>query len=101
MGASTSHLDSSRPRNLSQNKLASVLIIPLPPSPPLSLILANDLLPTACTSITRNIEYNDVQAIPYEFLMDGVSPNDGPAARGKNRRKFKRGGVVVNQGDAK
>ena len=74
---------------------------PLSPDGDLSLILANDLLPTACTSITRNIEYNDVHAIPYKFLADGVTPNDGSAARGKNRRKFKRGGVVVNQGDAK
>lgn len=68
---------------------------------PYSLILANDLLPTACESITRNITYNDVQAIPYDTLPDGVTPNDGLVARGKMRRKFKRGGVVVNQGDAK
>jgi hypothetical protein len=66
-----------------------------------SLILANDLLPTACESITRNITYNDVQAIPYDTLPDGLTPNDGLVARGKMRRKFKRGGVIVNQGDAK
>lgn len=66
-----------------------------------SLVLANDLLPTACESITRNIKYNDVHAIPYDTLPDGVTPNEGHAGRGKNRKKFKRGGVVVNQGDAK
>lgn len=68
----------------------------------LSLILANDLLATACTSITRNIEYNDVHAIPHALLPDGVTPNNGPTARGppKARKRFARPGVVVNEGDA-
>ena len=47
----------------------------------------------------RNVEYNDVHAIPVPSTSQ--NPNDGPVARGKGRRRFQRTGVVVNEGDAK
>lgn len=64
-----------------------------------SLVLANDMSSQACDAMRRNVEYNDVHAIPVPSTSE--VPNDGPVARGKGRRKFQRTGVVVNEGDAK
>lgn len=55
--------------------------------------------PQACEAMRRNVEYNNVQAVPVPPTAD--HPNTGPVARGKGRRKFQKTGVVVNEGDAK
>lgn len=64
-----------------------------------SIILANDFSPSACLSMTRNITHNHLHPTPYPTLPSGL-PNDGPICRGRKRRKFQKGGVVVNEGDA-
>jgi hypothetical protein len=55
--------------------------------------------PKACEAMRRNVEFNDVQAIPAEPTTE--HPNKGLVARGKGRKKFQKLGVVVNEGDAK
>lgn len=55
--------------------------------------------PKACEAMRRNVEFNDVQAIPVEPTTE--QPNNGLVARGKGRKKFRKLGVVVNEGDAK
>ncbi|KAJ9098486.1 hypothetical protein QFC19_006353 [Naganishia cerealis] len=66
--------------------------------PNVGLVLANDMSPKACEAMRRNVEFNDVQAIPHEGTSE--QPNTGPVARGKGRKKFQKTGVVVNEGDA-
>ena len=65
----------------------------------LRLVLANDMSPKACEAMRRNVEFNDVHAIPAEPTTE--HPNKGLVARGKGRKKFQKLGVVVNEGDAK
>lgn len=67
--------------------------------PNVGLVLANDMSAQACDAMRRNVEYNDVHAIPVPSTAE--APNEGPVARGKGRRKWARTGVVVNEGDAK
>ncbi|KAJ9119628.1 hypothetical protein QFC22_003337 [Naganishia vaughanmartiniae] len=66
--------------------------------PNVGLVLANDMSPKACEAMRRNVEFNNVQAIPNEPTEE--QPNRGLVARGKGRKKFKKLGVVVNEGDA-
>ncbi|GHJ86737.1 hypothetical protein NliqN6_3139 [Naganishia liquefaciens] len=66
--------------------------------PNVGLVLANDMSAQACDAMRRNVEYNNVHAIPVPSTSH--APNDGPIARGKGRRRFQRTGVVVNEGDA-
>ena len=46
----------------------------------------------------RNVAYNDIGAIPTPSTEE--DKNDGQAARGRKRKRYDRGGVVVNEGDA-